>query len=377
MGRNYLLGIFICLFFIQLNSQSSYTFSGKPQYDILARRNGTVIGTIRVELFPKIALRHVINFDSLVSFQFYDTTAFHRVIPGFMIQGGDPNSRHGPTNTWGYGDPSQPTVPAEFSQLSHKRGIMSAARKGNDINSATSQFFICVANYPSLDGNYSIHGRVVSGMSVADTIVAAPRNPSNNMPYQKIEMFVTRVGSNDSLPQVPQLITPKQDSSEVDVTKVLQLKWQPVPGALLYYAEVADDSLFTQVVKTATLLTPQFNVGGINALSRYYWRVKANNGGNFSSSETRVFHTEGYFTGVNEHRVSAVRVHPNPGQGIFLFSGLQPGELIRISDLSGRILGETEAQEATLTVDLSGYAPGVYFYSVGSEVTKTGKLLIR
>src|SRR4051812_17255131 len=103
-------------------AQTSYTYTGKPTFQILAVRAGTTIGTINIELFPLIAPLHTINFDSLTSAQFYDTTAFHRVIPGFVIQGGDPNSRHGPTSTWGQGQPGQPTVMAEFSSLKHKRG---------------------------------------------------------------------------------------------------------------------------------------------------------------------------------------------------------------------------------------------------------------
>src|ERR1044071_3455603 len=138
MRRNYLLCIPVFLLYSELAwSQSSYTFSGKPIYEINAKRNNVSLGIIRVELFPTIAPKHVINFDSLVSFKFYDTTAFHRVIPNFMIQGGDPNSRHGPTSTWGQGQPSQPKVPAEFSPyLSHLRGTLSAARLSNNINSA-------------------------------------------------------------------------------------------------------------------------------------------------------------------------------------------------------------------------------------------------
>lgn len=136
----------------------------------------TSYGNIVIDLFEQIAPKHVENFKNLVKTNFYDSTYFHRVIPGFVIQGGDPNTKDDNRENDGFGKPEQPTVPAEFSHLSHKRGIVSMARKGNDINSATSQFFICVADVPQLDGEYSIFGKVIEGMDVVDKIVSAPRD---------------------------------------------------------------------------------------------------------------------------------------------------------------------------------------------------------
>ena len=156
--------------FTILGFSQSRTFTGKPIYQILTKRAGVYLGTTTVELFPNIAPLQTRNFDSLVSVSFFDSTAFHRVIPGFMIQGGDPNSKHGPRATWGLGDPSQPLVNAEFSAAKHVRGILSAARD-TPINSANSQFFICVAAAPWLDGQYSIYGHVIAGMDIVDTIV--------------------------------------------------------------------------------------------------------------------------------------------------------------------------------------------------------------
>jgi peptidyl-prolyl cis-trans isomerase B (cyclophilin B) len=167
------------------------TGNDNPHYLITVTHGGRPMGSIEIELFPDVAPRHCHNFDSLVAIKFYDSTAFHRVIPGFMIQGGDPNSKNKPRNTWGYGDPSQTTVPAEFSTLSHTRGIMSAAR-ANDINSATSQFFICIGSPTYLDGKYSIYGQVVIGMDVADSIVNSPRDASDN-PIEKVEMMVKKL----------------------------------------------------------------------------------------------------------------------------------------------------------------------------------------
>jgi len=166
--------------------------SPNPQYVISVKHGTEVLGDITIELFADVAPKHVHNFDSLVAINFFDGTAFHRCIPGFMIQGGDPNSKSKPKNTWGYGDPSQTKVPAEFSKLNHKRGIISAARS-QDPNSASSQFFICVADASYLDGQYTIFGQVLTGMEVADKIVSVPKEgPQGSAPVQKVEMTIKK-----------------------------------------------------------------------------------------------------------------------------------------------------------------------------------------
>jgi len=137
----------------------------------------TSAGEIDIRFFPDVAPNHVKNFIDLAEKGFYNGTKFHRVIPGFMIQGGDPNTISGPPQTWGTGGSPQ-TVNAEFSSIPHKRGIVSMARS-NDPNSASSQFFIMVAEYPSLNGKYSVFGQVTKGMDVADKIVSAPRDAND------------------------------------------------------------------------------------------------------------------------------------------------------------------------------------------------------
>ena len=107
----------------------------KPRYIIETHRAGVYLGTFEIELFPLIAPLATNNFDSLVNVQFYDSTAFHRGVPGFVIQGGDPNSINGPKSTWGQGNPNQPTVNAEFSVVQHLRGRLDSARD-TDTNSA-------------------------------------------------------------------------------------------------------------------------------------------------------------------------------------------------------------------------------------------------
>jgi peptidyl-prolyl cis-trans isomerase B (cyclophilin B) len=132
------------------------------------------------------------NFVDLAAKGFYDNTFFHRVIPGFMIQGGDPNTK-GPedaTHRYGTGgnvvNGKENRIKAEFNDTSHKRGIVSMARS-SDPNSASSQFFIVVKDSTFLDGQYTAFGEVVSGMEVADKIVSAPRN-SSDLPNQPVRI---------------------------------------------------------------------------------------------------------------------------------------------------------------------------------------------
>jgi cyclophilin family peptidyl-prolyl cis-trans isomerase len=146
----------------------------------------TDMGRIVIEFFPGDAPKHVENFKKLTREGFYDGTAFHRVIPNVIVQGGDPNSRSNPEETWGMGQPDQQTVPAEFNARKHLRGIVSAARRGNDINSATSQFFICESPKPDWDGQYSVYGRVVQGMNVVDIISNSPTVEGTERPLEKI-----------------------------------------------------------------------------------------------------------------------------------------------------------------------------------------------
>ncbi len=144
-------------------------------------------GNIELKFFPDVAPNHVKNFTDLAKKGFYDGTIFHRVIPGFMIQGGDPNSKSPDKSKHGMGGPGH-TVKAEFNSKPHKRGTLSAARSANP-DSAGSQFFICVADAPFLDRQYTVFGEVVSGMDAVDKIVNQPRDASDN-PDERIEMKV-------------------------------------------------------------------------------------------------------------------------------------------------------------------------------------------
>ncbi|MBE43735.1 MAG: peptidylprolyl isomerase [Thaumarchaeota archaeon] len=145
----------------------------------------TNFGKIVIEFFSQEAPDSVENFVKLSSSSFYDGTLFHRVIPGFMIQGGDPNTKSSNRRSWGTGGPGY-TVKAEFNSISHVRGIVSMAR-ANDPDSAGSQFFIVVKDSKFLDGKYTVFGKVVEGMDVVDKIVNLERD-SNDAPLQDIKM---------------------------------------------------------------------------------------------------------------------------------------------------------------------------------------------
>lgn len=147
----------------------------------------TKFGNIELKFFPEVAPNHVNNFIELAKKGFYDGTIFHRVIPGFMIQGGDPNSKNPDKSSHGMGGPGH-SVKAEFNSTPHKRGILSMARSSQP-DSAGSQFFICVADAPFLDRQYTAFGEVVSGMDAADKIVNQPRDKRDN-PNERIEIKV-------------------------------------------------------------------------------------------------------------------------------------------------------------------------------------------
>ena len=143
-------------------------------------------GTIKFRLLPEVAPETVRNFTTLAQRGFYDGTLFHRVIPGFMIQGGDPNTKTSNKNSWGMGGPGY-TIKAEFNNTSHKRGIVSMAR-ASDPNSAGSQFFIVTTDSAFLDHQYTVFGEVTEGIETADLIVNLPRD-SADRPSQEAKMI--------------------------------------------------------------------------------------------------------------------------------------------------------------------------------------------
>lgn len=181
-----LIGMAVAAFVLMSQTQSAPPVkSGNTgeEYGVIESKFGRMV----IRFFPQDAPRHVENFKKLAREGFFNDTTFHRVIPGFMIQGGDPNSKDDDKSNDGMGGPGY-TVPAEFNSRSHKRGILSMARAA-DPNSAGSQFFIVVKDSTFLDKQYTVFGEVVEGIEIADTVVSQPRD-SNDNPLEKISMKV-------------------------------------------------------------------------------------------------------------------------------------------------------------------------------------------
>ncbi|HEX9846011.1 MAG TPA: peptidylprolyl isomerase [Candidatus Nitrosotenuis sp.] len=150
----------------------------------------TKFGKIIFKPLPDVAPETVRNFMNLVQSGFYDGTLFHRVIPGFMIQGGDPNTKTQDKAKWGLGGPGY-TVKAEFNSKSHLRGIVSMAR-ATDPDSAGSQFFIVTSDSTFLDRQYTVFGEVTEGINIADTIVSQQRD-KNDCPLEDVRMLKVSV----------------------------------------------------------------------------------------------------------------------------------------------------------------------------------------
>ena len=161
----------------------------------------TNFGDMVIEFYPDIAPMHVESFMTLANEEYFNGTTFHRVIPGFMIQGGDPNSRNENRATHGTGgragkffglgneeDPSTWLIPQEFSDTPHVKGILSMART-NDPNSASSQFFVCHDNANFLDNNYTVFGKVIDGLDIIDEIANVAKDQNDN-PLERVEMSI-------------------------------------------------------------------------------------------------------------------------------------------------------------------------------------------
>jgi peptidyl-prolyl cis-trans isomerase B (cyclophilin B) len=157
----------------------------------------TTEGTMVLEFFPDVAPKHVENFKTLAKKGFYDGTCFHRVIKGFMIQGGDPNTKNNSAkDTWGMGGPGY-TINAEFNAKHHARGVLSMART-SDPNSAGSQFFICHGDAGFLDGQYTVFGQLIKGDDVLEKIATTATEPPDR-PIKRINVESIKIVPADSV----------------------------------------------------------------------------------------------------------------------------------------------------------------------------------
>ena len=185
--------IFIFTIFLILIGFGNYSFAQSVEVTFQpVAIIETNLGNIVIEFLSDAAPNHVQNFINLSRDGFYDGTLFHRIIPGFMIQGGDPNTISGDPNTWGQGGPDE-TLDAEFNKIKHNRGIVSMARSA-DPNSAGSQFFIVHRDSNSLDEEYTVFGRLVTESSF-DTLdkIAAVQTGTNDRPVDPEQVKITKI----------------------------------------------------------------------------------------------------------------------------------------------------------------------------------------
>lgn len=221
------LGLIFSLFVI---SFGSYAHAQTVEFNAVRFTDPVVtletsLGNITIEFFPNDAPKHVENFLKLASSGFYDGTLFHRIIPGFMIQGGDPNTISGDQNTWGLGGPvdkdgNRERVDAEFNSIKHNRGIVSMARSA-DPNSGGSQFFIVHQNSNFLDEQYTVFGRIATDESfeTLDKIANVPtgdRDIPNNL--EAVRILSMQIVNRGDVPDILELPEPERTLSTTPVT---------------------------------------------------------------------------------------------------------------------------------------------------------------
>jgi len=184
----------------------------------------TSVGNIVIEFFSFDAPYHVQNFITLTESGFYDGTLFHRIIPGFMIQGGDPNTINGDQNTWGQGGPDE-RLDEEFNSIKHNRGIVSMAR-GGDVNSAGSQFFIIHEDSNFLDGEYTVFGRIASEESFKTLDkIAAVQTGTNDRPIdlEKVKIIKAKIVNRYDIPDYLDLPEPERTSKIIKQLGINQI----------------------------------------------------------------------------------------------------------------------------------------------------------
>ena len=203
--------------FLLLIIFNSHAFAQNSEKLVVLETN---LGNIVIDFFPDDAPNHVENFIKLAESGFYDGTLFHRIISGFMIQGGDPNTVNGTPNTWGTGG-SDTNVNAEFNTIMHDRGIVSMARS-QDPNSAGSQFFIVHGDAHFLDQQYTVFGRIVTEESF-ETLdkIAAVQTGGNNTPLdpQQVKIISATAVDESQIPNLLELSEPQRVSAPIPISK--------------------------------------------------------------------------------------------------------------------------------------------------------------
>jgi cyclophilin family peptidyl-prolyl cis-trans isomerase len=205
----------------------------------------TTQGNITIEFFTEYAPEHVQNFIILSSTGYYDGTLFHRIIPGFMIQGGDPNSINGDPNSWGTGGPDK-KLDAEFNDIKHNRGIVSMAR-AQDPNSAGSQFFIVHKDSTFLDGQYTVFGKLATAESF-ETLdkIAAVQTGTSDRPINSEQVRIIKaslVKTDATQEKIAQLEAEQQSQQE----KIAQLEAEQSGGGCLIATATYGSELAPQV----------------------------------------------------------------------------------------------------------------------------------
>ncbi|MBS3926431.1 MAG: peptidylprolyl isomerase [Nitrosarchaeum sp.] len=211
----------------------------------------TNLGNIVIELFPNDAPNHVQNFIKLVEDGFYDGIIFHRIIPGFMIQGGDPNTKDGDQSIWGTGGPGY-SVNAEFNTIEHDRGIVSMAR-AQDPNSAGSQFFIVHKDSNFLDQQYTVFGRIVTEESFATLDkIASVKTGEKDIPVNTEQVKITKaeVVNRSAVTNLLQLSEPERVTTPITTSsgfqryedKTLDIEFDAPEGWLLQQPEKTNEN---------------------------------------------------------------------------------------------------------------------------------------
>ena len=243
--KKILIIISISLLLINLGNQS---FAQSDDKLVILHTN---LGKIVIEFFPNDAPNHVANFIKLSKDGFYNDTIFHRIIPGFMIQGGDPNTKDGDRSTWGMGGPSN-SINAEFNTIKHNRGIISMARSA-DPNSAGSQFFIVHKDSNFLDEQYTVFGRIVTEESF-ETLdkIASVETGDKDIPVNTEQVKITKVEvvNRSEVSNILELSDPERITTQIVNSsgnqlyenKALDIVFNVPEGWLLQQPEKTDEN---------------------------------------------------------------------------------------------------------------------------------------